>query len=489
MDVSPRYWKICRISASQRVGYEYSSVPLAHEFLNKQIRHLAPKDTQAVLLSYFLAKNSAVDAITRAHAGLCLRCYVSEPILRACQKIDSLFSGEKQFTYQHLLSYVLDDDGQTLVTIDRDGKTQLIVDNNGATKTTAYKFFSVKILQTFNADSDSSMSLDNWAYLQTRQNPELKDYLSEFGFKHLSDWALLNRVRPKQLERLSKRDRHLVEVFHAVYRRDRLQQNSKGGKKCPDPSSTQQQEMLNGLRKRDVIINSTVELMNELKQVVTQLRHYDIWSYREPLEIQDPDTGGYSLRADLPGDNLNEVDVEQQEMLDFLHEQLSLTLRSSIEQEIRDRIAALTKSKKYGCFAQQFIPGLQLYYCENLSLKDIAPKLGMTSWDQARRILNPGDLLSKIRASTVQQILDNVLKKAVEKGLTKMPPEPDYLKTLAEYIEAFADDEIFQEAAEEIRAGKSRSMDSAYAQQLRKYLDPQTHDKHIHPQTLLLKRG
>jgi tetratricopeptide (TPR) repeat protein len=203
-------------------------------------------------------------------------------------------------------------------------------------------------------------------------------------------------------------------------------------------------------------------------------------SYKQA--IKDPDTGGYSLRADLPGDNLNEVDVEQQEMLDFLHEQLSLALTSAIEQEIRDRITALTKSKNYGYFAQQFIPGLQLYYCQNLSLKDIAPKLGMTSWEQARRIFNPGDLLSKVRTLTVQQILDNVLKKAVEKGLTKIPPEPDYLKTLAEYIEAFADDEIFQQAAEEIRAGKSRSMDSAYAQQLRKYLDPQTHDKHIHPQ-------
>lgn len=489
MDVSPRYWKICRISSSPRVGYKYSPVPLAQEFLNKQICDLAPKDRQAVLLSYFLAKNSTVDATSRAHAGLCLRCYVSEPILRACQKIENLFSGEKQFTYQDLLSYVLNDDGRTLVLIDQDGKTQLIVDHNGETQTTAYKLFSVKILQTFNADSDFSMSLDNWAYLQTRQNPELKDYLSEFGFKHLSDWALLNRVRPKQLERLSKRDRYLVEVFHGVYRRDRVLQNSKGGRKCPDPSSAQQQEMLNGLRKRDVIINYTVELMNELKQVVTQLRHYDIWSYRESLEIHDPETGGYSFRSDLLIDNLNELDIEQQEILDFFHEQLSFALKSAIEQEIGDRMNRLRKSKKYSPFAQQFLPGLQFYYCQNLSLKDIAPKLGMTSWDQARRILNPGDLLSKVRTLTVQQILENVLKKAVEKGLTKMPPEPDYLQTLAEYIEAFTDDEIFQEAAEEIRSGKSRSMNSAYAQQLRKYLEQQTHEKHIYPQTLLLKQG
>ncbi|NMG19260.1 hypothetical protein DP116_07255 [Brasilonema bromeliae SPC951] len=487
MDVSSRYWKIYRISTSQRVGYEHCLVPPAQEFL-KQVRNLVPTNTQAVLLSYFVDQNSAVDVTTRAKAGLCLRSYVSEPILRACQKIDSLFSGDN-FTYQDLLTYVLDDDGKTLVIVDGDGKTQLIVDNNGETRTTDYKFFSVRILQKFNADLESKMSLDNWAYFQTTQNPELKNYLAEFGFKHLSDWALLNRVRAKQFERLSKRDRHLVEVFHAVYRRDRLQKHSRGVRKCPEPSSTQLQEMLNGLRKRDVMINSTVELMNELKQVVTQLRHYDIWSYREPLEVQDPNTGGYTFRTDLPADNLNEVDIEEQEILDFLHEQLSLALKNAIEQEIGDRIKILKKSKNYAVFAQQFLPGLQFYYCQSLSLKDIAPKLEMTSWDQARRVLNPGELLSKVRTTTVKQLLDSILKKAEEKHLTKNPPEPDYLKTLAEYIEAFADDEIFREAAEEIRVGKNRSMNSFYARQLCKYIEQRTQNLRTCPPAVLLKWG
>ena len=95
----------------------------------------------------------------------------------------------------------------------------------------------------------------------------------------------------------------------------------------------------------------------------------------------------------------------------------------------------------------------------------------MTSWDQARRILDPGGLLSRVRASCVQQLLDSILKKASEKGLTKIPPEPDYLKTLAELIEAFADEEVFQEAAAEIKTGKNRSLKSLYAQQLRLYCE------------------
>lgn len=145
-----------------------------------------------------------------------MRCFVSHPILKACQKIDSLFASNNSFTYRDLLPFVLDDDGQMAIALDQDGQTQLIVDERGKTKTSPDKFFSVEILGTDNPDSPSKMSLDNWTYLQTKQNKELKDFLSEFGFKLLSDWALLNRARVRQLEGLLKRDRLQVNAFHLI---------------------------------------------------------------------------------------------------------------------------------------------------------------------------------------------------------------------------------------------------------------------------------
>ncbi|WP_287734542.1 hypothetical protein [Microcystis sp. M113S1] len=54
------------------------------------------RNLQANLLSRFQAP--AVDTTERAHAGLCLRCYVSEPILNACRKIDHLFGDDRSFT-------------------------------------------------------------------------------------------------------------------------------------------------------------------------------------------------------------------------------------------------------------------------------------------------------------------------------------------------------------------------------------------------------
>jgi hypothetical protein len=70
----------------------------------------------------------------------------------------------------------------------------------------------------------------------------------------------------------------------------------------------------------------------------------------------------------------------------------------------------------------------------------------------------------------MQHLLDQMLERASKMGLTQIPPKPNYLKELIEQIEAFADAEIFQKAAKEIRTGKNRSMQSLYAQQLRRYL-------------------
>ncbi|NJO80551.1 MAG: hypothetical protein HC827_19960 [Cyanobacteria bacterium RM1_2_2] len=469
MVASSRYWSMwCISSASEKLGYKNCLIPLAREFVQKCIASSQGGAIQSTLLSHFHTKSATVTARIQAQAGLCLRCYVSASILKACQTIDHLFGSDKSFTYRDLLPFVLNDDGKTWVILDRDRKTQLVMMGDEPLQASTYPFFSVEVLRTFKSEAQSRLSLDNWTYLRTKQNAELKQFLAEFGFRHLSDWALLNRARAHQLERLSERDRHLVEVFHGVYRRDRRQQA--GAKRCPDPSTEQLKEMLSDLQVKNVVIPAVGELMSDLKNIAVQLRQYDIWMHRVPLEIQDPDTGRDTIRPDLPHCDPDESDLEQQELLTFFHQQLDLALNAGIAQELRDRIAALERSKKYAPLASQFIPGLQLYYSQGLSLKEIAPMLGMSSWDQARRVINPGDLLSKVRALTVQQVLDRVLEQAQQKGFAQMPPEPNYLRTLAEQVEAIADQEIFQAAVEEMRAGQGRSFNSVYAQQLRLHL-------------------
>ena len=240
-----RYSKIWRIDpAAESLGYRQVALTIAQEFVNNQASDITNTHLINTLLSAFNGEISHLDAINRARAGLCLRCYVSEAILKECKRIDNSYSGKKQFSYRDLFPFVFNDDGRRLIILDKDNKTQLMVDDNSQTTISRYNFFSIKLLQTYNANIQSGMSLDYWAYLKTRQNSELKRFLSEFGLKHLSDWAVLNRARTEQLGRLSSSQRHIIEAYHAVYRRDRQQKRNLGSRRCPDPTSAQLEEML-----------------------------------------------------------------------------------------------------------------------------------------------------------------------------------------------------------------------------------------------------
>jgi hypothetical protein len=471
----------CLSPTDENLGYKNCIVPLAQQFIHTHVTHSQDIAIQSMLRDYLepemTSEMTPETVYLQAQAALCLRCYVSGAIVNACRNIAHLFSSHDSFTYRDLLPFVLDDDGKTLVVFDRDRKQQLRVTRDGPPQPMTYQFFSMEVLRTFQADRPglpARLSLDNWAMLLTKQNVEVKRFLSDCGFQHLSDWALLNRVRGHQLDQLSERDRQLVEVFHGVYRRDRRNQQI-GSRRCSDPSSEQLQEMITILQTKTAVIDHPHELLQSLKRVALQLRQYDIWAYRVPLEIPDAETGCDNIRSDLPSCEIDAADLDRQELLLFFQQQLHLALTAAIARAVRDRITTLECSKKYAALAGQFIPGLQLYYgwdasSEGLSLRDIAPLLGMSSWDQARRILNPGDLLARVRSLTLQRVLDRLLVEVQQKGLAKTPPDPDYLRTLAEQVEAIADEEIFQAAAAEMRAGQCRFFKSIYAQQLRLHL-------------------
>lgn len=477
-----QFWTLRRISpGSHGLGYRNQPLQLAQTFFQQVFlpQSLQTEDEQdpAIALLKVFRGPAGDDQTQQAQAGLCLRCRVSHPIVHACIKLANLFGSTGQFSYRELLPFVLTDDGQTLVvpTVDGTGYQGIEDPNDHPLPFTS---FSLEVLRTYRLGIDQpkkSLSLSNWVYLQTKQHPELTNYLAEFGFQKLSDWALLNRVRERQLDQLCERDRNLVSVFHSVYRRDRRLSPQAG--RCPDPTSAQLQEMRDELPQKSLAIPTDAALLHELKQVATRLRQCDVWQLRESLEHFDPETGQYQPRADLPLSSEPET-AEETELLSGLQQQLMDVLQASCQQALAARIAKLRKSKKYRPFADQFVTGLQLYYREGQSLKDIAPVLGMSSWDQARRILNPGNFLNQVRMLTLQQLLAQVLAMVETQALAPWPPSPTYLQQLSEQLEAFIDEEIFRAAAAEMKAGSYRQLDSQYAQTLLTQLDslaPQTH--------------
>lgn len=478
MNAIAQYWNMWCISLSnERLRYRQQAIPAAQTFCEMQLEDTQPDSKQTTrrfqsnLFSQFRLqaepKTDTQRIIQSAQAGLCLRCYVSNPILRACQKIDSLFSGNKAFSYQDLLPFVLNDDGKKLVLVDTEDQAQLVLDN-GQIKPSAFKLFSVEVLKTYQDHASSSMSLENWTFLRTKQQPELKTFLSEFGFQPFSDWTLLNRIQVNQRDRLSARDQQIVDVFHQVYRRDRRKQGKFN--RCANPNDAQLAEMNGLLAKTRADFKDPQELLGALKQVAKQLRAFDIWQAREPLEIKDIDTGDYTLRRDLPAVTLHEEALEEQDFITFLSQQGALSLANAIAQAVQDRLAKLKKSKRYLPFASCYVPGLLRYYQEGISLKEIGAQLGMNNWDQTRRILNPGELLSQVRSLVNRQLLALTLEKAQTKGLIATPPEPDKFKQLMEEMEFFLDDKYFAAAAAELKAGKNRALESDYAQRLIDYL-------------------
>lgn len=467
-----RYCNILRIDpAGESVGYTEAPLEIAKDFVSSLVCDVRISNLKHALLSCFKDENSDSNKINRALAGLCLRCYVSYAIVEECRRIDKLYSGNKQFTYRDLLPLVINDDGKQLVILDEeDGTTQLTVDKNSVIHQSTCNLFSVEVLQSFDPNLESGMSLYNWVRLKTRQNHQIRTLLCNYGLNHLSDWAILNRATAEQLGRLSLQQQHIIEAYHAVYRRDRIEKSSSRPIKCPDPTSAQLQEMLTYLLSRQVSIDSPSLLLQELYQIALQLRRYDIWSYREYLEIYDADTDTLLPRRDLPTNSFNEVDIEQLEISNFLQEHLDSALAEAIRLEVKAKIQNLQNSSRYAPFAPKYLQGLKLYYCEAMSLKDIAPILEMTSWNQARRILDPGQLLLQVRAKTEDIMLNSILRLAAQKGFTSIPPKASYLKTLTQEIECYIDEEIFQEASEEMKAGRYRNMNSTYAKAILSFL-------------------
>ncbi|KYC42466.1 hypothetical protein WA1_21110 [Scytonema hofmannii PCC 7110] len=463
-------------------GYKARSILPAQEFFRIHFPKLANQPTlsteesrhiQAIVWKLF---HSASNIRDRALAGLCLRCYVSQKILITCKKIPHTCQPEvgKPFSYIDLLPFVLNDDGRELVILD--SQTQLILNQDDTTRPIAQggEFFSVEILRRFNPNLNSSESLDNWIWRLTQQNQNLKSFLWEFGVRTPSDWALLCKHIPRSLEpRLQKGDREIVEVFHAVYRRDRRNSDKKG--RCSEPTPTHLQEMRDLLHQQNIIVSSSRELICHFKRIAEILRQDTL--YRRtgspktiPLEIYDNSTNHYALNLELDyhDPDIEEMEIDQlQENCHVLFEQI---LYEAIVEVIAQHIEYLAKSKGYKNFAQRFYEGLQLYYQENKTLGEIG-KLWEIPWSKVRRIFILEDLMRKVQYRTEEKFLDTIFKTSTVFLSTTISNDPERLKNVAESIRDYVLKKTFNNAYAEILSGKKQVKNSLFAQMIRRYLN------------------
>lgn len=182
--------------------------------------------------------------------------------------------------------------------------------------------------------------------------------------------------------------------------------------------------------------------------------------------MPNPETG----KAEFPDSNFANdlVELEQQEFLEFLHQQLMAVVDGAIEQVLGEHITALQK-RRYAPLAPKVIPGLRLIYCQGKSQGETAALLGITNQSKVSRVLNLTGLLNQVRLRTTEKLLEVILAR-VKKLDIAISTDPDYLKNLMHRLGVFVEEEVFQGAAAELKTSKKRLINSVYARRLQCYL-------------------
>jgi len=111
----------------------------------------------------------------------------------------------------------------------------------------------------------------------------------------ISDWAILNETKSKQLQRILTEFHHLseseirdscilLESYHAVYRRDRLEQGrnflnsgqARIPRRCLPPTARQLHEIGRLLNAKATLRLGTEEVLNQLQNLAKGLQQYRI---------------------------------------------------------------------------------------------------------------------------------------------------------------------------------------------------------------------
>ncbi|WP_088889872.1 hypothetical protein [Leptolyngbya ohadii] len=386
MGVPHKYWRWVRLNAAGTCSVE--ELAPAKAFMQQFLSPTAEM-SDALIQRQLMQLLISESAETRQQAEQCLRCFISNQTEQVCIELEQKFGKQGDFTRHDLFPLVLND-------VDR-----RISLTSGETDS-AYQPLAAKILQNF--DPERSL-LSTWTKRTVLYDKQLNAFLEERGIRLTSDWAILNGKRPGSLARLLgnrltpeeiQRQAMLLESFHAIYRRDRLQQGqvngqvkSQAGRRCPPPTSEQLQQMVQFLQGKGIRSLTPVSLMQELRALAGLLRP----THRMTAESID-EQGADQFQTPEP----DEPDTFLQR---YFQEFLSC-LDWSIELTTRDRLTYLRQKKPPKDNA--FFTALKLFYCQLRSMGEIAPLVGLQQQYQVARLLKLKELREDVRRGTITQM-------------------------------------------------------------------------------------
>lgn len=419
MVVASNYWRLVRLNATGRRKVE--EIESAKAFFQAEFSVLLSqgeiddRTIQNRLLHLLHESDRAAIAET------CLRCFISHKIEQICLQLEAQFGKKHGFTRCDLFSFVLDEVSPKQL------KTQ-------------YKSLATEILETFDCHKGS---LNSWIARLVKHHRELNAFLLQHGVYLVSDWAILNDTNIKQLKRIFSEFHHLtpgeieqfcllLETYHAVYRRDRLRLRQSGGNagQCSPPASSQIAEMISYFHAKSGVQLQPEKVMNQLREMADKLREYRIYirggmAKTESLYTVD----NWSLKNNIQ-------EEEEVEFLTAYRTAFRNCLDESLELAIGDRLNRPSRQKNYS--GEQFIFGIHLFHCEQLSMSEIAGLIGLEYQYQVSRLLKLKEFRADVRQRMLKCLHNCVLQQATAYT------DPDLLPQLEQKIEVALDEQITQ---------------------------------------------
>ncbi|MBE9215552.1 hypothetical protein IQ247_23280 [Plectonema cf. radiosum LEGE 06105] len=447
-----KYWEFVKLDTSKR---RVEMITAAQSYFKKQFPDLTQVESHTKVERQ-LWQQIPSDEL----AETCLRCYISHQIYQVCLDLATKFGSQKGFDCQDLLPFVLDD--------------EILLAKRRSIGSSSYQSLASTVLKTFDP---AKGTLNTWVNRYVKQHPELKRFLVQHGVFLVSDWALLNDTKPKELQRILtdmyglsaveiQQTCELLIAYHSVYREDRLQQRLVVGTTlpCQQPTPEQLIRMKNELEIATEHQFSTEAILNQLHAIASYLRRYRITAQGGNVSSVSLDRP--EIQTIVEQSPMGEDD-EELEFIKLYQNHFLECLDRSLAQVIDDYIQKF--QRKRSAMAQSFITALHLFHCQGQSMNQIAPQINLRKQYEVTRLLKLNELRADIRQKLLLMLRDRVLDTA------KLFADSERLQNLDRQLELILDEQIsgiIQEAESETKNPvRNQPLRSLFARRLCRYLD------------------
>jgi hypothetical protein len=245
----------------------------------------------------------------------------------------------------------------------------------------------------------------------------------------------------------------LLEIYHEVYRAERRQNRTRGV--CRPPTHLQLSQIAEQFYSRTDQLISSETVLKKLLTIADGLRQYEIamrggWRTES---IDEPNLMNVVEQRQITP-SYEDIQEENQFLQRYQHK-LVECLDQAIDRTIVTRLTQLQQRKVTQHKANIFVSALELYYCSNKTMAEIAEIVGLKGQYEITRLRIKDDFPQDVFSQTLNLLKADVLE------LAEYYTEPDRLQKIKDELEKMLSLDL-----EEKVLAKAKSKNSLFAQRL-----------------------